>query len=61
MWYIFPQLRDLYQSTTARYYGIEALEEKEAFFAHPVLGQRRCEITEVLLTLSETNLEHVLG
>ena len=31
MWYIFPQLRGLGQSTTAWYYGIEDLKEAKAF------------------------------
>ena len=61
MWYIFPQLRGLGQSNVAWYYGIEDLEEARQYLAHPVLGQRLREITAVLLTLSETNPEHVFG
>ena len=61
MWFVFPQLRGLGQSTTAWYYGIEDLDEARCFLEHPVLGQRLREITTVLLTLQETNSEHIFG
>jgi uncharacterized protein (DUF1810 family) len=40
MWFIFPQLRGLGHSQTARRYGIGSLEEASAFVEHPVLGPR---------------------
>ena len=49
MWYIFPQLRGLGQSTSAWYYGIEDLEEARAYLAHPVLSQWLREITQAAL------------
>ncbi len=55
MWYIFPQLRGLGQSTSAWYYGIEDLDEAKAYLMHPVLGQRLWEITQAALELSETD------
>lgn len=61
MWYIFPQLRGLGQSNTAWYYGIEDLQEAKAYLAHPVLGQRLREITQVALDLSETDPVKVFG
>jgi uncharacterized protein (DUF1810 family) len=61
MWYIFPQLRGLGQSTTAWYYGIEDLEEAKAYLAHPVLGYRLREITQALLDLSETDPVKIFG
>lgn len=51
MWYIFPQIAGLGQSSTARYYSIRDLEEAREYYAHPVLGQRLREITSVLLAL----------
>lgn len=49
MWYIFPQLRGLGQSTSAWYYGIEDPEEARAYLAHPVLSQWLREITQAAL------------
>lgn len=49
MWYIFPQIAGLGQSSTARYYSIRDLEEAREYYAHPVLGQRLREISGVLL------------
>lgn len=40
MWFIFPQLKGLGQSATARLYGISALDEATAYLQHPVLGPR---------------------
>jgi uncharacterized protein (DUF1810 family) len=40
MWFIFPQLRGLGHSQTARRYGISSLEEASAYVEHPVLGPR---------------------
>lgn len=61
MWYIFPQLRGLGQSTTAWYYGIEDLDEAKAYLKHPVLGQRLREITRVALELPETDPMKIFG
>lgn len=55
MWYIFPQIRGLGQSTSAWYYGIEDLNEAKTYLEHPVLGQRLREITRTTLGLSETD------
>ena len=61
MWYIFPQLRGLGQSSLSWYYGIEDLEEARAYLAHPVLGQRLREITRAALELSETDPMKIFG
>ena len=44
MWYIFPQLRGLGQSSMAWEYGIADLEEAKAYLAHPILGARLLEV-----------------
>jgi uncharacterized protein (DUF1810 family) len=49
MWFIFPQLKGLGSSDTARFYAINDLEEAEAFLNHPILGSHLLEITRVLL------------
>src|SRR5881227_1648704 len=45
MWFVFPQLKGLGSSATARHYAIGSLEEARAYLAHPVLGPRLRECT----------------
>jgi uncharacterized protein (DUF1810 family) len=40
MWFVFPQLKGLGRSATARHYGLTSLAEAQAYWAHPVLGAR---------------------
>ena len=61
MWYIFPQLKKLGRSSTAKYYGIENLEEAKMYLTHPVLGARLREISEVLLNLETNDPYKVMG
>ena len=61
MWFIFPQLKALSRSRTALYYGIENLEEAKQYLAHPVLGTRLKEISEVLLNLETNDPYRVMG
>lgn len=61
MWYIFPQLRGLGQSTMAWYYGIADLGEARDYLAHPVLGLRLREITRAALESGETNAVRLFG
>ena len=61
MWYIFPQIAGLGQSSTARYYSIRDLEEAREYYAHPVLGQRLREISGALLELLGSDPVAVFG
>lgn len=61
MWYIFPQLRGLGQSTQSWYYGIEDLNEANEYLMHPILGQRLLEITQAALELSEMDPLKIFG
>ncbi len=61
MWYIFPQLKGLGFSDTARFYGIENREEAKAYLEHPVLGSRLREICGELLTLSSSDPHDIFG
>ena len=61
MWYIFPQIAGLGQSSTARYYSIRDLEEAREYYAHPVLGPRLREISGVLLELRGSDPVAVFG
>ena len=61
VWYIFPQLRGLGYSPNAYTYGINGLDEAEAYLEHPVLSARLIEITEALLSHKGENIEDIMG
>jgi uncharacterized protein (DUF1810 family) len=61
MWYIFPQLEGLGFSMTARRYGISGLDEAKAYLAHPVLGPRLRECTELVLGIEGRSANQILG
>ena len=61
MWFIFPQLKVLGQSSTALYYGIEDFDEAKQYLAHPVLGTRLKEISEALLSLETDDPYRIMG
>lgn len=61
MWYIFPQLKDLGYSPTAKYYGIEGKEEAIAYLNDEVLRTRLIEISTALLSLKSSNATEILG
>jgi len=48
MWFVFPQLKGLGSSSTARFYGIASLKEARAYLAHPLLGERLRECTQLV-------------
>jgi uncharacterized protein (DUF1810 family) len=54
MWFVFPQIAGLGQSSTSRYYAISSLAEAQAYLAHPVLGPRLRECASVLLAMSRS-------
>ena len=51
MWFVFPQLRGLGRSETARQFGITNLAEAEAYLHHPVLGSRLVDCTRLVNAL----------
>ena len=61
MWFIFPQLEGLGNSATARAYAIRSLDEARAYLAHPLLGARLRECTQLVNALTGRTLEEVFG
>ncbi len=61
MWFIFPQMKGLGRSETARFFGIEDLDEAIAYLAHPILGARYIECVEALQDLPISDAVAVLG
>jgi uncharacterized protein (DUF1810 family) len=61
MWFVFPQIAGLGSSTMARRYAISSLDEARAYLAHPVLGARLTELTQIVIDLPIRNIEDVFG
>ena len=61
MWFIFPQLRDLGRSSTAKFFGIASLDEARAFLGHPVLGPRLILCTRTVLETEGRSLTQIFG
>lgn len=61
MWFVFPQLRDLGRSPTALRYGVASLAEAEAYLAHPLLGPRLVECTELVNRVEGRTIHEILG
>jgi uncharacterized protein (DUF1810 family) len=61
MWFVFPQLKALGRSATARRYGIADLREAEAYWQHPLLGPRLKSCTEAMLRVDGKSALQILG
>jgi uncharacterized protein (DUF1810 family) len=61
MWFIFPQLAGLGSSGTARHYAIGSLEEARAYLAHPLLGARLRECTQLVNDTEGRTIEEIFG
>ena len=61
IWYIFPQLKELGFSSTAKYYGIDGIDEAKAYMADAELRRNLLEITNALLRQPETDIRRVMG
>src|SRR4051794_15655208 len=61
MWFIFPQVRGLGSSAKAEKYAIGSREEAEAYLAHPILGPRLQECTELVNAVQHKSIEQILG
>lgn len=61
MWYIFPQLKGLGYSETAKFYAIKNIEEAIAYLNHHILGERLREISSQLLKANHSNPTQIFG
>lgn len=61
MWYIFPQIKGLGRSPTAKFYGIKDLDEAVAFLHDPYLGGNLREISAALLDQITDDAEDIFG
>lgn len=61
MWFIFPQIKGLGHSETAKHFAIVSLAEAQAFLAHPVLGNRLRECSRLVLAIEGESAEAIFG
>ena len=61
MWYIFPQIKGLGRSSTAKFYGIDGLEEAKEYMENEYLGNNLINISSKLLELDTNNPKNIFG
>lgn len=61
MWFIFPQLKDLGRSSTAKFYGIDDIDEARAYLADPDLGPHLIECARAVLSHQIRSAEEIMG
>ena len=61
MWFIFPQIDGLGQSTTSRYYSIKSRDEARQYLQHPVLGVRLLKCAELILAVEAKSASEIFG
>jgi uncharacterized protein (DUF1810 family) len=61
MWFVFPQLKALGRSPTAKFYGLEDLEEARAYLEHKVLGPRLLACTRLVNGIGGKTANEIFG
>ena len=61
MWFVFPQIAGLGDSSNARTYAIFSLAEARAYVADALLGRRLLECARALIELEGRSAVEILG
>jgi len=61
MWFVFPQIKDLGTSNTARYYGISGRDEAQAYLRDPILGPRLRECTKLVNAIEGRTIRQIFA
>lgn len=61
MWFVFPQLAGLGASAMSQRYAIASLDEARAYLAHPVLGPRLVQCSQLVLAAEAGSAEAIFG
>jgi uncharacterized protein (DUF1810 family) len=61
MWFIFPQIKGLGSSPTAKKYAIGGIEEARAYLIQPLLGYRLRECTQLVNAVNGRSIEEIFG
>lgn len=61
MWYVFPQIDGLGQTSMSKRYSIKSLDEAREYLQHPVLGARLKECVEAILGINNRSASEIFG
>jgi len=61
IWFIFPQIGGLGGSAMSQKYAIRSRDEAAAYLAHPVLGPRLRECTELVIAARAPAIDKIFG
>lgn len=61
MWYVFPQIKGLGRSSTAKYYAIEDLDEAREYMENEYLRNNLINISSELLKLETNDSVQIFG
>ena len=61
MWFVFPQLKELGRSQTARHYGLRDRDEAATYWRHPILGARLLQCAELVLDTADKSAHDIFG
>ena len=61
MWYVFPQIIGLGNSSKSERYAIKSREEAEAYLAHDILGPRLQECTTIVNEIEGKSAYEIFG
>ena len=61
IWYIFPQIQGLGNSSLSEKYSIKDIEEAKEYLENETLKARLIEITQALLDLEEKDIKSIMG
>lgn len=61
MWFVFPQIAGLGQSSISRTYAISSLDEAKAYLKHPVLGARLIECATIIGGIEGATASDIFG
>ena len=61
MWFVFPQIAGLGSSAMARKFAISSRQEAIAYLAHPVLGARLRECTQLVNAVEGRSVHQIFG
>ena len=61
MWFVFPQLKALGRSATAKHYGLADREEARRYWEHPLLGQRLLQCSRLVLAVDGGSAHDIFG
>jgi uncharacterized protein (DUF1810 family) len=61
MWFVFPQIAGLGQSSMSQTYAISSLDEARAYLSHPILGPRLTESARIVAELDGLTAQEIFG